>query len=546
MDFLSVLLGLVAGGIITFVLLNLLNKKKGVSQAEYDSLNAKYNEITLHAKITEARTRDHEAGYQSLNDKLNIKESEVLELRTGIAGMEEKLRNQESKINELAVVAEKSSEKNKILQEEVNGQLPKIAALSAENTALTENLKKQNEINKSQNQQLDDYINKLSDAKGIINRLEANNTSLSEKLETQKKEIEEMQKTAHLQFEKIANKIFEEKSTRFTESNKTGIETLLKPLKEDINKFKEKIEATHTEDTKQRSTLEERIKGLIEQTNMVSKEANNLALALKGKSQKRGNWGELILERILETSGLTKEREYFIQKNAINENGNTVRPDVMVKLPDSRIIMIDSKVSLIAYDNYVNTDDIDLQKKFLTEHIKATKKHVDELSSKSYDELDKNSLDFTMMFIPIEPAYLLAIQGENDLWSYAYDKRILLVSQSTLVACLKLFSDLWRREWQNKNALEIVTRGEKMYEKFIGFLVNFEAIGNNLATTQRTYKDALGQLKSGRGNLIDQATKLKNLGLKSDKKVPQKLLGTSIEDNDIEVEASELENTTKN
>ncbi len=196
-------------------------------------------------------------------------------------------------------------------------------------------------------------------------------------------------------------------------------------------------------------------------------------------------------------------------------------------------LSFDSKVSLIAYDNYSACEDSEEQSRFLTEHLNATKLHIDQLSSKKYDNIE-TSLDFTMMFIPIEPAYLLAIQGDSDLWSYAYSKRILLVSPTTLIACLKLFSDLWRREWQNKNAMDIVKRGELLYEKFVGFTENFEEIGNKLNATQKAYDNALGQLKTGKGNIISQAIQLKNLGLKSDKKFSDKLLPLNMEDDEIE------------
>ena len=391
----------------------------------------------------------------------------------------------------------------------------KITDLSKELTSMLETNKHlQNDINLH---------------KETIAELSARNFVLTEKLSMEKTEFEALQRTAHLQFEKIAGKLFEEKSAKFTETNKTNIETLLNPLKEDINKFKEKIEATHTEDTKQRTSLEERIKGLIEQTNKVSAEANNLATALKGKAQKRGNWGEMILERILESSGLTKDREYFIQQSIKDEEGRNQRPDVRVNLPDDRIIIIDSKVSLIAYDKFTASEDSDEQKNFLAEHINATRQHIIQLSSKKYDDID-TSLDFTMMFIPIEPAYLLAIQGDADLWSYAYSRRILLVSPTTLIACLKLFSDLWRREWQNKNAMDIVKRGELLYEKFVGFTENFEEIGKKINSAQKAYDDALGQLKTGRGNVISQAIRLKHLGLKSDRKIPDKLISSNADD----------------
>jgi len=400
----------------------------------------------------------------------------------------------------------------------------------------------QRKINEDKAQELKHINNKLQEKtenlalhnaklNAEISKLNARNESILEKLETQKTEVEELQKTAHLQFEKIANKLFEEKSEKFNETNKISMESLLKPLKEDIHKFKEKVESTHTEDTKQRSSLEEKIKGLIEQTNKVSEEANNLASALKGKAQKRGNWGEMILERILESSGLTKDREYFVQNSIKDEEGKNQRLDVKVNLPDDRMIIIDSKVSLIAYDQYCASEESDIQKRFLTEHITATKLHIDQLSSKKYDDMDA-SLDFTMMFIPIEPAYLLAIQGDADLWSYAYTKRILLVSPTTLIACLKLFSDLWRREWQNKNAMEIVKRGELLYEKFVGFTKNFENIGKQINATQKAYDDAMGQLSTGNGNAISQAIQLKNLGLKSDKKISDKLLPPNLYENE--------------
>lgn len=338
-------------------------------------------------------------------------------------------------------------------------------------------------------------------------------------------QFEELQKGAQLQFEKVANKLFEEKSEKFTATNRTNIENILTPLKEEIKNFKEQVRATHTEDTKQRSTLDERIKNLIEQTNKVSAEANSLATALKGKPQKRGNWGEVILERILESSGLSKGREYFAQHTIEGRNRNSQRVDVLVKLPDERAVVIDSKLSLIAYDRYCATENEDEQKRALQEHVSATKLHIDQLSAKNYDDIEE-SLDFTMMFIPIEPAYLLAIQADSDLWDYAYSKRILLVSPTTLIASLKLFSDLWRREMQNRNSMEIVKRGELLYEKFVGFTNNFEEIGRRLDAAQNSYNDALGQLKSGRGNLIDQAIKLKNMGLKSDKSISDKLLPT--------------------
>lgn len=532
METTSLIIGFLIGGVIGFVIVNLLNKTKNVSKAEFDELASKYNEADKNHRLFEEKTRTLQTINDELSKKLPTKENEVVQYQVKVAALEEKLGSSERKQSDLSHDLTVALDANKNQQDEINLHKQKISELTANNTSISENLIKQNETNDKQVGIIEALNAKLTELTSQVSKLSANNTALNEKLTSQKTEVEELQKTAHLQFEKIASKLFDEKSEKFTATNKINIETILNPLKEDINKFKEKVEATHTEDTKQRSTLDERIKGLIEQTNKVSAEANNLASALKGKAQKRGNWGEVILERILESSGLTKDREYFVQQTIKDDEGRTQRLDVRVNLPDNRVIIIDSKVSLIAYDSYSASEDSEEQKRFLTEHINATKLHIDQLSEKKYDNIE-TSLDFTMMFVPIEPAYLLAIQGDSDLWSYAYSKRILLVSPTTLIACLKLFSDLWRREWQNKNAMDIVKRGELLYEKFVGFTENFEEIGKKLSSTQKVYDDALGQLKTGRGNMIDQAIRLKELGLKSDKKVPERLLPLNIADSEI-------------
>jgi DNA recombination protein RmuC len=535
MEITSLIIGLLIGSVIASIILYLLNKTKNVSKSEFDELSAKYNETVTNLKLSVSKMQTLQETNDNLSNKISTKEAEVIQLQTKAASLEEKLNNSESKINDLSQKLNAELANNKNQQDEINLHKQKISELTANNTSINENLQKQNATNDKQTKQIDDLTTKLTNLTSKVSELTANNTALNDKLTSQKAEVEELQITAHLQFEKIANKLFEEKSEKFTATNKTNIETILKPLKEDIKKFKEKVEATHTEETKQRTSLEERIKGLIEQTNKVSTEANNLATALKGKAQKRGNWGEMILERILESSGLTKDSEYFVQQSIKDDEGKTQRLDVRVNLPDSRVIIIDSKVSLIAYDKYSASEDSEEQKRFLAEHISATKLHIEQLSEKKYDNIE-TSLDFTLMFVPIEPAYLLAIQGDTDLWSYAYSKRILLVSPTTLIACLKLFSDLWRREWQNKNAMDIVKKGEALYEKFVGFTKTFEEVGNSIKSSQEKYDKALGQLKDGKGNLVNQAIQLKNLGLKSDKKVSASLLPLNIDETELEDE----------
>ena len=535
MEIISQIAVFLIGAVVAYVIFYLLSKSKNVPRRDFDVLSSKYNEEVTATKLNEEKANTFLALNRELTEKLNVKEALVSQLQNRTTALDTQLANNESKIGEMLQQLSQERESNVSLQNEVYLHKQTIAELMAKNNAISANLSVLNETNNKQANLIEELNAKLADLKAYVSRLEAKNIFLDEKLTTQKTEVEELQKTAHLQFEKIANKLFEDKSSKFTETNKTNIESLLNPLKEDINKFKTKVEETYDKESKQRFSLEEKVKDLIEQTNKVSTEANNLATALKGKPQKRGSWGEMILERILESSGLTKDREYFIQHSEKDEEGNILRPDVTVHLPDERTIIIDSKVSLIAYDKFIATEDSEEQKLFLTEHLKATFLHIDQLSAKRYDNLNA-SLDLTMMFVPIEPAYLLAVQGNPDLWAYAYAKRILLVSPTTLISCLKLFSDLWRREWQNKNAKQIVDAGETLYEKFVGFTQTFEEIGKSLNKSQDQYNKALGQLKDGRGNLINQATKLKNLGLKSDKKIPSNMLPFSFDNYEMEEE----------
>jgi DNA recombination protein RmuC len=525
-----------------------LTKEREMNAAQQSEINSHKQEIAeltannksisenLSAKneINNNQTRQIE----ELNAKLTDMMTQVSTLSAKNTFLDTQLKNSESKTVELSQELTKERETNATQQNEINSHKQTIAEFTVQNKSISNNLSEKNEVNTHQTKQIEELNTKLTDLTTQVNTLTVKNTSLTEKLTNQKTEIEELQKTAHLQFEKIANKLLEEKSVKFTETNRTNIEVLLNPLKEDINKFKTKVEETYDKESKQRFSLEEKVKDLIEQTNKVSAEANNLATALKGNPQKRGNWGEMILERILESSGLTKDREYFIQQSIKDEDGNNIRPDVIVQLPDERTIIIDSKVSLIAYDKFIATDDAEKQKIFLNEHLNSMYVHIDQLSSKRYDDI-VSSLDFIMMFVPIEPAYLIAMQGDANLWSNAYSKRILLISPTNLIACLKLISDLWRREWQNKNAKQIVAAGEALYEKFVGFTQTFEDIGRSIKGTQDRYDKALGQLKDGRGNLVNQAIKLKNLGLKSNKKIPANLLPLSIDDTDIENESEQ-------
>ncbi|MBO9620054.1 MAG: DNA recombination protein RmuC [Niabella sp.] len=482
----EIIAGLLIGCMIAYVILYLLNKTRTVSKKAFEELFSKHNETAADLRFFQDKAQRLQTANDALTNKVSAKEADVLRLQTQAASLEAQLNNNVSKIEELSQRLEAGLEINRSQQEEVNSQKQKNAALTEKND------------------------------------------SLSEKLATQKTELKEMQETAQLQFEKIASQILEEKSGKFTESNKANMEALLKPLGENIEGFKKKVEETYDKESKQRFSLEERVKELVEQTNKVSAEANNLATALKGQAKKQGNWGEMILESILQQSGLVKNREYFLQQTIKDEDGKSLRPDVLVKLPDNRIIIIDSKVSLVAYDRFSSAETAEEQTAHLKEHIRSIYGHIDDLQAKKYDNLEA-ALDFTMMFVPIEPAYLISIQGDPDLWAYAYSKRILLISPTNLIACLKLMADLWKRELQSKNAMEIVKRGELLYEKFVTFTSTLDDLGKHINRTQQSYTAAVGQLNSGSGHLVGQALKLKNLGLKSSKEIPANLLPADFE-----------------
>jgi DNA recombination protein RmuC len=334
-----------------------------------------------------------------------------------------------------------------------------------------------------------------------------------------------MGKRFNIEFENIANKILDAKSQKFTEMNKINLNNILEPLGKNIAEFQKQVHEVYIKESKERFSLGEKVKELADLNKVISDEARNLTRALKGEAKTQGRWGEMILEKILEMSGLRKGEEYFMEEQLTDDSGKPLvsdsenkkmRPDAIVKYPDNRNVIIDSKVSLNAFTRYIAATDPQEQKAELDAHVAAVKERIAELSKRGYDDYDK-ALDFVMMFVPSEPAYNAALQADPGIWNFAYDKRILLLSPTNLITSLKLIVDLWKREYQNRNALAIATRGAKMYDKFVGFVSNLEAVGDTLAKAQQKYEDAYKQLSTGNDNLILQATKLKELGLKTKK-----------------------------
>lgn len=339
--------------------------------------------------------------------------------------------------------------------------------------------------------------------------------------EGQKTESAQLQKQLTLQFENLAQKIFDEKSTKMTDQNFRQLTGLLDPLKERIKDFEKKVEDTYSTERAERGHLKGEISKLMELNQTMSKEAQNLALALKGENKTQGNWGEMILENILERSGLRKGEEFFTQETLKGLGGEILRPDVIVKLPDGKHLIVDSKMTLTAYEASVSAPTEQDREKFAAAHVESLKRHVIELSDKKYHLADQIiSPDFVMLFMPLEPAFALAFRLKPDLFETAWDRNIAIVSPTTLLTTLRTVASLWKQERQQRNALEIAKRGGELYDKFAGIVKDLETLGDRMNSAQKTHSEIMGKISTGRGNLLTQVEKLKELGAKAEKSLP--------------------------
>lgn len=493
MEMTYLIIGFIAGGILGAVILYFALKSSMVSRSSYDALN-----------------------------NLQIKNNSDL-------------GNSMQKIQELTLTINKEKEQNQQQADLFNDQKNEVAKVSAEYSSLHSQFLEYKEINTK----LAAQIEKLITEKQIIfaknAELSAVNESMQKSLETQKGEITKIQEESKLQFENLANKILEEKTEKFTTLNQNNLKSILEPFQEKIADLKNRVNEAYEKENKERFSLAEKVKELAELNQQISEDAKKLTRALKGESKTQGNWGEMILESILEKSGLVKGREYFLEHELRDEDnkalfsefsGKKMRPDAVIKYPDERNVIIDSKVSLTAFTELVDETDQDIYAIKLNQHLSSIKTHITQLSQKAYDDYGK-SLDFVMMFIPSEPAYIAAMQADQNLWNYAYERRVLLLNPSNLITSLKLIADLWKREYQNRNSMEIAERGAKLYDKFVGFVDNLEKVGKNLDQAKNVYNDAYKQLSTGNDNLIIQTQKLKSLGIKNKKELPQSLIDNS-------------------
>ncbi len=358
-----------------------------------------------------------------------------------------------------------------------------------------------------------------------LSKKETDFENLWERNKEQKQEVEQLQEKFTKEFENLANKILEEKTTKFTEQNKENLKNILSPLQDKIQLFEKKVEDTHKESIDYHAALRQQILGLREMNEQMSKETINLTKALKGDSKMQGNWGELVLERVLEKSGLEKDREYFVQQSFVTEEGNRVFPDVVINLPDGKKMIVDSKVTLTAYERYINEEDDHLKAQHLKEHVISINRHVEQLGNKNYQDLyQMESPDFVLLFIPIESAFALALNEDTALYNKAFEKNIVIVTPSTLLATLRTIDSMWANQKQQENALEIARQAGSLYDKFEGLVADLLKIGKKMDEAKVEYQGAMNKLVDGKGNLITSVEKLKKMGAKAKKSLPENII----------------------
>ena len=402
-------------------------------------------------------------------------------------------------------------------------------------------------------QRLESYDSRLQQEKEEMVNLRSEKEELGQKLtryqvdmeilqlrnKEQKEEIDKIQEKFTKEFENLANKILDEKSSKFTKQNKENLENILNPLKEKIKTFEDKVEKTHKESIDYHAALRQQIFGLKELNEQMSKEAINLTRALKGDSKMRGNWGELVLERVLEKSGLEKDREYTVQQSFVKQDGSRLLPDVIINLPDGKKMVIDSKVSLTDYERYVNSEEED-RESHLKNHLSSLKRHVEQLSSKKYEDLyEMESPDFVLMFVPIEPAFAIALNNDSTLYNKAFEQNIVIVTPTTLLATLRTIDSMWSNEKQQRNAVEIARQAGALYDKFNGFIEDLTKVGNKMDAAKVEYEDAMKKLYKGHGNLISRVENLKKMGAKAKKSMSDSILKRA-DESDKDEETSKL------
>lgn len=432
-------------------------------------------------------------------------------------------------LGKILFTAGSSSEKAS-LEEKVKGLLSQLEQFKEQ--AQQERLTAERQL--AQAQQEKEIIRNEKEALAIqLSKSETDFDNLLERNKEQKKEVEQLQEKFTKEFENLANKILEEKTSKFTEQNKENLKNILSPLQDKIQLFEKKVEDTHKESIDYHAALRQQIIGLRDMNEQMSKETLNLTKALKGDSKMQGNWGELVLERVLEKSGLEKDREYFVQQSFVTEEGNRVFPDVVINLPDGKKMIVDSKVTLTAYERYINEEDDTLKAQHLKEHVISINRHVEQLGNKNYQDLyQMESPDFVLLFIPIESAFAVALNEDTSLYNKAFEKNIIIVTPSTLLATLRTIDSMWTNQKQQENALEIARQAGALYDKFEGFVTDLVKIGKKMDEAKVEYQGAMNKLVDGKGNLITSVEKLKKMGAKAKKALPENIINRAASSDD--------------
>lgn len=484
MEILYIIIGIVLGSLTIYFIL----KSNHVSKEKYDSLNLEKTEIKIQ-----------------LDNHID------------------KLNDLEQNWNKEKEIYQSIFEKNINLEKLTSG----LESDNKHNVQQIEQLQSEIDNHFNYQKKIEEEKNELQIQKSDLN---AKNIHLQQLMENQKEELSQLQEMAKTEFQNLANKILEEKSEKFTLQNQQNIKTLLNPLQEKISEFEKKVENTHKESIDYHAALRQQIIGLKELNQQMSKEAVNLTKALKGDNKIQGNWGELILENVLEKSGLDKGREYEVQKSHNTEDGR-LQPDVIINLPDGKKMIIDSKVSLNAYERWVNEEDDTQKIQFLQEHLNSLKRHIEQLSEKNYQNLYQiESPDFVLLFVPVEPAFALAINTDNQLYNKAFEKNIILVTPTTLLATLKTIDSMWTNKKQQDNTIEIARQAGALYDKFEGFVQDLIKLGKKMDDAKSDYESAMNKLVNGKGNLVVSTQKLKIMGAKAKKSLPDNILNRAEEE----------------
>ncbi|BET57742.1 DNA recombination protein RmuC [Geobacter sp. 60473] len=525
MEIITLIIGLVVGLIVAGLFL-----KKRISDAESIAQGKALVELALLNERLTATTEEAKRLNSELTESEQQREAQRLQL--------EAARNECAQLTERATRLPVLEQELKDAQAQIDGQNQQLsslqqklsaneATLASQGQEVTRLMEESRALTARRDQLLADLQKMNTEFAELSTTLDAERRQNEEKLAL----LNEAREQLSNQFKALASEILEEKAKRFTEQNQTNIGQLLEPLKVKLNEFQGKVEEVYVKEGQERSALAQQVKHLMDLNRKLSDDAHNLTNALKGSSKTRGNWGEMILEKILESSGLRKGYEYDAQESHTRDDGSRAQPDVIIHLPEERHIIVDAKVTLNAYEEYVNAEDDTDRDLALKRYVASVRGHIKELSDKNYHDIHGvKSLDFVLMFIPIESAFMLAISQDNNLWEDSWNKNVMLVSPSTLLFVVRTVAHLWRQEQQNRNAQDIARRGAELYDKLVGFVEDLKGVGNRIKQAQTEYDKAYGKFVDGRGNVIRQAEMLKGLGVKPSKSMPVDVLDVAIEE----------------